>query len=272
MSQALRYNEGKTEIGLVPVELIEGVAKVLTYGKNKYTVKDKDGNIVSTGAQNWRKGMSWSKVIDSLERHLLEFKKGTDVDIESSCLHLEHLACNVAFLLNYYKSHPELDDRWKEPQKRIALDFDDVLADFVPAYCKKVGIEIPNSWYLDYNFIPNIEKLHEDENFWMNLEPLFDPKELKFEPVMYITARDPKLSEWTTKWLEKHNFPKAPVVFSRNKGITCKENNIQLFIDDSPKNYDEINKEGVACFLMDTIWNRYRDVGYRRIKNINDIL
>ena len=89
---------------------------------------------------------------------------------------------------------------------------------------------------------------------------------------MYITARDEKLAEWTTKWLEKHNFPKAPVIFSRNKGITCKENNIQIFVDDSPKNFDEINQAGVACFLMDTIWNKYRDVGYRRILHVNDII
>lgn len=260
MNQATRHDNEKIRMDLVPSSLVEGVAKVLTFGAKKYD------------AQNWRKGMSWSRCIGSLKRHLNEFEKGINVDEETGFKHLEHLACNVAFLIEYYKTHPELDDRWKEPQKRIALDIDDVCAAFVPAYCKKVGIDVPNSWYLDYNFIPNIEKLHQDEEFWMNLEPLFNPTELKFEPAMYITARDEKLAEWTTKWLEKHNFPKAPVIFSRNKGATCKENNIQLFIDDSPKNFDEINQAGVACFLMDTIWNKYRDVGYRRISHVNDII
>lgn len=270
--QALRYNEGKNEIGLVPTELIEGVAKVMTYGKNKYTIRDDEGKIISSGAENWRKGLSWSSVINSLDRHWLEFKKGTDVDPESFLLHLEHVGANLGFLLNYYKSHPELDDRYKAPQIRVGLDIDDVCLSFVPAYCKKYNLQVPNSWYLDYDFIPRIEELAKDEDFWMNLEPLFDPNALKFEPIVYITARDERLKEYTSKWLEKHNFPKAPVVFSRNKGEVCKEYKLTHFIDDSPKNFREVNESGTACFLLDTPWNKYIDVGYRRIKNVNDII
>jgi len=258
--EATRYDNDKLKLDLVPASLIREVAKVMTFGAKKYD------------AHNWRKGMQWSRCLASLKRHILEFENMVDIDPETGALHLGHAACNIAFLIEYYKSHPELDDRWKEPTKRIGLDIDDVVMSFIPAYCERYNLKIPTHWYLDYNFIPNIELLHQDEDFWMNLEPLFDPKSLKFEPTVYITARDERLREWTSKWLEKHNFPKAPIVFSRNKGEICKEWKLDLFIDDSVKNFNEINKAGTACFLMDNYCNQYKDVGYRRIFNVNDIV
>lgn len=257
---AKRYDDGKIRLDLVPTSLIEEVGKVLTFGAKKYD------------EHNWKKGMKWSRCIASLKRHIQEFENCKDFDDESSLLHLGHAATNIAFLIEYYKIHPELDDRWRNPSRRIGLDIDDVLLDFVPTYCKRYGLEIPNSWYLDYNIIPRIDELTNDENFWLDLEPLIDPNLLKFEPTVYITARDERLQEYTSKWLEKHNFPKAPIIFSRNKGKTCQEYELDLFIDDSPKNFREINEAGIACYLLDQPWNRYTDVGYRRIYNLNDVI
>ncbi len=111
--EMLRYNQNKLRVSLVPVSAIEGIASVLTYGANKYTVKDEEGNVIIDGANNWRSGSNWTSVIDSLERHLLAFKRGEDRCSESGELHIDHLMCNAAFLKEFYRIHPDKDDRIK---------------------------------------------------------------------------------------------------------------------------------------------------------------
>ena len=123
--EMLRYNQNKLRVSLVPVSAIEGIAsvltygankeftKVMTYGYNKYTVKDEEGNVLIDGANNWRSGSNRTSVIDSLERHLLAFKRGEDRCSESGELHIDHLMCNAAFLKEFYRIHPDKDDRIK---------------------------------------------------------------------------------------------------------------------------------------------------------------
>lgn len=99
METAKRYNEGKNRIGLVPAYSIEQIARVFTVGAEKY------------GADNYRKGMKWSKCVDSLERHLNAFKQGIDYDEETNLLHLAHAATNIMFLIEYTQIYPQGDDR-----------------------------------------------------------------------------------------------------------------------------------------------------------------
>lgn len=80
---------------------INEVAKVFTFGANKYE------------EHNWRKGMKWSKCIGCMKRHIAAFEMGEDLDNESGAYHLAHAASNILFLLEYYKTHPELDNRYK---------------------------------------------------------------------------------------------------------------------------------------------------------------
>lgn len=94
-----RFNKGKNRLDLVPVSLTEEVGKVLTYGATKYD------------ADNWRRGMSWSSVYASMQRHINKWREGDEIDEESGLSHLSHIACNVAFLIEYEKICPEYDDR-----------------------------------------------------------------------------------------------------------------------------------------------------------------
>lgn len=94
-----RHNTGKNRLDLVPVSLIEEVGKVLTHGAKKYDER------------NWEKGMSFMTVYASLLRHLIAWSKGQDYDKESGLRHLSHIACNVAFLIEYTTTCPRLDDR-----------------------------------------------------------------------------------------------------------------------------------------------------------------
>lgn len=271
MSEALRYNSGKIELGLVPTELIEEVAKVMTYGKNKYTVKDNNGNIIVSGANNWRKGLKWMDVVSSLERHLLAFKNGEDFD-ESGCLHLGHVGANLGFLLNYYKAHPELDNRYRIPSRRVGLDIDDVLADYIPSYCQQHNIFKPKCWSFDPYFKHRYEESLHDPDFWLNLEVKINPDEIPFDPICYITSRPEFLRDVTEQWLFENNFPIAPVVFTQDKASACKEFNLQIFVDDNFDNYTSINNAGINCYLMDCEHNRKFNVGYKRIKSLKDII
>lgn len=97
---AKRYNEGKPRYDLIPALAQEELAKVLTVGAEKY------------GIDNWRKGMSWNKVLASLERHLYAFKRGEDRDLETGILHSAHIQANAAFLTEYFYTFPDLDDRF----------------------------------------------------------------------------------------------------------------------------------------------------------------
>jgi uncharacterized HAD superfamily protein len=108
----------------------------------------------------------------------------------------------------------------------------------------------------------------------MNLRPLIKPEDLPFEPHCYITSRgiDSKL---TGKWLEKVGFPAKPVYtveMGRSKVEMAKKSGIEIFVDDSFKNFQELNKEGICTFLMDRPHNKKYDVGYKRIHSLDQIL
>lgn len=275
MERGLRYNQGKTRLSLVPNSAIEGIGQVLTYGANKYTVKDDKGNILVDGANNWRKGMPWGEVLDSLKRHLLAFEKGEDVDIESNCLHIDHLLTNAAFLKEFYKIYPEGDNRVHSylGRKRIGLDIDEVLADWIGHWCKYHGQEIPETWNFDRNIKEKFDQLNSNKDFWLSIPVKTKPQDIHFEPHCYITARYVPV-EWTIEWLDKNGFPQRPVfsVGKEPKSVIALQQKLDIYIDDRFENFVKMNNAGVCCFLLDAPHNRRYEVGFKRIKNINDIL
>ena len=62
---------------------------------------------------NWRKGFVWSRPLSAAMRHITAFNAGEDKDPESGLSHLAHAACCIMFLLEFEKTHKELDDRYK---------------------------------------------------------------------------------------------------------------------------------------------------------------
>lgn len=86
---------------LLDWDALEGIAHVLTFGARKYV------------SNNWRGGISYSRIISSLLRHLAAIQRGEDVDPESGLPHIDHVGCNAMFLSFFMKHRPELDDRWK---------------------------------------------------------------------------------------------------------------------------------------------------------------
>jgi len=84
----VKLDTGKIRLDLIPTELIEGVGKVLTFGAEKYT---ENGWKDVPGAE--------PRYYAALLRHLVAYRKGERIDPESGLSHLEHAACNIAFLL-----------------------------------------------------------------------------------------------------------------------------------------------------------------------------
>lgn len=282
MAEGLRFNQGKIRYDLLEPHAIEELAKVFTIGAEKYAPR------------NWEKGMPWSKVVASLKRHIAEFEKGEDYDKETQLFHMAHAAWNAMALVSYYKLAPQHDDRPSKLRKhvRIGLDIDDVLADWVGPWMKlhpdiaqakkdsedsPLSSERPYSWNFDRHISERFDRLKEAnklDDFYLNLPVLTSPKDIPFEPAVYVTSR-PVDSKITEQWLDKHGFPVAQVItvgLNGSKLAALKEQKIDFFIDDSYKNYMELNNGGVCTYLFDAAHNKKYEVGFKRIKNLGEVM
>lgn len=91
LKEATKYDAGKTDWTILPLGALEEVSKVLTFGAQKYS----RGNFASNG------GLEYTRVINSLLRHVTAFARGEDNDPETGLSHMAHAGCNVLFLLHY---------------------------------------------------------------------------------------------------------------------------------------------------------------------------
>jgi len=257
------YN--KLRYDLTPPFATEQMAKVLTTGLEKH------------GDRDWEQGRKWSEVLACAERHLNALKRGEDYDKETGLLHSAMAMTQLAFLTEYYKIYPQGDDRrhrFLKPPK-IGLDIDEVIADWLGAWAKKYEIIDPILfWNFDSKIKEKFEEMKDDKEFWLNIEPKFNPKDIPFEPTCYITSRSiPK--EWTEEWIEKHNFPRVPVYsigFNQSKVEVAKKAGIDWFVDDRYENFIELNNAGICTFLMDCEHNRRYEVGFKRIKSLKELV
>jgi len=89
MTDGVKYDEGKPRLALVPTKSLWEIAKVLTYGANKYPEAD-----------NWKRvpGARW-RYADALLRHIFQWLDGEIYDKESGYHHLAHAGCCILFLL-----------------------------------------------------------------------------------------------------------------------------------------------------------------------------
>ena len=86
--QLAKADAGKPRLSLVSPYLIEAVGIVRTYGTEKYG-----------DSENWRE-VEPERYKDALMRHWVEYLKNPESrDTESGLLHIDHVACNVNFLV-----------------------------------------------------------------------------------------------------------------------------------------------------------------------------
>jgi nucleoside 2-deoxyribosyltransferase len=105
--EGVKFDQGKERYDLIPGYALNELAKIYTYGTQKY-----DDN-------NWRKGMKWGRLFGAMMRHAWKFWRGESIDSESGLHHLAHAAWQCFALMDYEKTHPELDDRFPDMKKNI---------------------------------------------------------------------------------------------------------------------------------------------------------
>lgn len=265
--EALRYNEGKLRYDLLEPHAIEQLTRVFTKGAEKYA------------PYNWMKGMKWSAMLASLKRHIAAFEKGEDFDAESGLPHMAHAGWNALGLVSYMKYRPEFDDRQHNylKHKKVGLDVDEVLADWLRDWCNYWKLDVPKSWFFDRNIGDKFDQMRKEgklDGFYLNLKPLISPDELPFEPHCYVTSR-PVDTAITEQWLDMWGFPARPVItvpVGTSKVEVLKEAGVDIFVDDRFDNFVELNNAGICTYLFDQPHNQRYDVGYKRIKSLKELL
>lgn len=166
----------------------------------------------------------------------------------------------------------------KNKKINVGLDIDGVLADFTLAW-HNLYPEIsptPNTWYLDKKIGERFKKMKADgilDEFYLNIPPLIKAEEIPFEPCCYITAR-PVDSKITEEWLEKHGYPKKPVItvgINISKIDAAKQNDVDIFIDDHYENFLELNNAGIFTYLYTASWNKMYNVGNMRLDSLKNL-
>lgn len=98
--EALKFDQDKPRMELLPMEALREVSKVLTYGAAKYE------------EHNWRGGLEYSRLYGAMLRHLTSFIEGEDTDPETQLSHIAHMVCGGLFLLTFIiEKRAELDNR-----------------------------------------------------------------------------------------------------------------------------------------------------------------
>ncbi|RLC84436.1 MAG: hypothetical protein DRI37_09100 [Chloroflexi bacterium] len=81
-------DDGKLRYSLIPTSTTKALAEVLTFGANKY--EPGGWRHVPNGKERY---------LDAAIRHLEAYRSGELADSESTLPHLNHLLCNIAFLI-----------------------------------------------------------------------------------------------------------------------------------------------------------------------------
>ncbi|MGI0014163.1 MAG: dATP/dGTP diphosphohydrolase domain-containing protein, partial [Nitrososphaera sp.] len=94
----VKHDADKLRYDLLPSSL-EEVVYVYTHGAKKYTDR------------NWEKGLKWSRVFAAMMRHAWDWWWSKHQRHESNMHHLGSVVWCALALMEYEKTHPELDDR-----------------------------------------------------------------------------------------------------------------------------------------------------------------
>lgn len=172
---------------------------------------------------------------------------------------------------------------------RIGLDIDDTIADtyeiiFVYALeytlnklQREVKLNFNNVRHHDYTNYMFGWTQKESDDFWdiyfddivRNVKPFTLASEVLRQlkddghEIIFITARyGENAQKFTEEWLEKNNFVYDKVLVDvKEKGKVAQEENIDVFMDDSLLQCEDVYKYGIKSFLMNTRTNRDLETG-----------
>lgn len=98
--EGTKHDNDKLRYDLIPADAREEVAKVYTFGANKYNDR------------NWEKGLMYHRPYGAVHRHISAWWMREDLDDETHIHHLAHAICELEFLLAFeLRKMKHLDDR-----------------------------------------------------------------------------------------------------------------------------------------------------------------
>ena len=95
----VKLDQGKLRYDLIPFHALDEVAKVLTYGVNKYPKPEQNWFVNSTKDD-------LKRYRAAILRHMSRVMQGEEIDEESGLRHLAQIATNCLFLI-------ELEDKFR---------------------------------------------------------------------------------------------------------------------------------------------------------------
>jgi len=105
-----KHDEGKLPMHLLDRTALESMAAVLQHGAIKY------------GPDNWREGISYTRLIGAAMRHLHALNDCEDLDPETGELHAAHAMCSLMFLIWMMRCRTDFDDRWHGVKPSIKVN------------------------------------------------------------------------------------------------------------------------------------------------------
>lgn len=90
------FLDNKLRWDLLPMEQIEEIVKILSFGAKKYAPNN--WQLVEDGVERY---------YAALLRHIVAWRKGEEIDPDSKLPHLSHAACNIIFLLYLTKNNKD---------------------------------------------------------------------------------------------------------------------------------------------------------------------
>ena len=95
---ALKFDQGKSPMELLSPQAIEGLVNVLAFGARKYA------------PNNWKQGLTYSRVTAAILRHTFAILRGELYDPETGLAHADHVQCEAMFLSHFMKTGTGTDD------------------------------------------------------------------------------------------------------------------------------------------------------------------
>lgn len=176
---------------------------------------------------------------------------------------------------------------------KIGIDIDDTITNtwesLIPIYAQKFNIPLEKMKTLPpyYNGVKDLISLEEYFELMSELEyamkqvPLKENvkeilTKLKEEgnTIVFITARGKSYSDpyhMTKEYLDKFSIPYDKIIVNAwEKGNICKEEKIDLFIDDSIRNCKDVSLNGINVLMMEASYNK-NNQEFIHMKNWNQI-
>lgn len=148
---------------------------------------------------------------------------------------------------------------------RIGCDLDDTIFNFSEGYLNRFKKWPKYDWAITRNVVNILSK---ERDFWVNLPILRRPD---FECALYCSSRVNKKA-WSKKAIEINDLPNSPLYQVPGYHIPKSryiKGRVDVFIEDSPHQWIDLNKSGIPCLLIDSPNNK--DYGpFLKIYSLNE--